>query len=52
MNNEIQYTPIKSLNGFLHDWKIKARITKKYDVKSWKNVKSEGHLMNVELIDG
>ena len=24
------YTPIKSLNTFLFDWKIKARVTKKH----------------------
>ena len=51
MNNDIQYTPIKSLNAFLFDWKIKARVTKKHDLRSWKNVKGSGHLMNVELID-
>lgn len=51
MNSDIQYTPIKSLNTFLFDWKIKARVTKKFDLKTWKNAKSEGHVMNVELID-
>ena len=27
------YTPIKSLNTFLFDWKIKARVTKKHNKK-------------------
>lgn len=45
------YTPIKSLNTFLFDWKIKARVTKKHAKKIWKNSRSEGTLLNVELID-
>lgn len=35
----------------MFDWKIKARVTKKFEIKPWKNAKSEGHVMNVELID-
>ena len=46
-----QYTPIKSLNSFLFDWKIKARITKKQPKKSWKNAKGDGTLLTIELID-
>ena len=46
-----QYTPIKSLNTFLYDWKIKARVTKKHNKKMWKNAKGQGTLLNVELID-
>jgi hypothetical protein len=34
-----QYTPIKSLNSFLFDWKIKARVTKKQPIKTWVNAK-------------
>ena len=30
---EEQYTSIKSLNTFLFDWKIKARVTKKQPKK-------------------
>jgi hypothetical protein len=45
------FTPIKSLNTFLFDWKIKARVTKKHAKKSWKNSRSEGTLLNIELID-
>lgn len=33
------YTPIKSLNTFLFDWKIKARVTKKHNKKTWKNTR-------------
>ena len=46
-----QFTPIKSLNTFLFDWKIKARVTKKLPKKSWKNQRGEGTLLNIELID-
>lgn len=48
---DVQYTPIKSLNTFLFDWKIKARITKKHPKKQWKNAKGAGSLLNIELID-
>ena len=51
-DNVCQYTPIKSLNTFLFDWKIKARITKKHMIKTWKNARGEGQIMNIELIDG
>ena len=50
-NQDTQYTPIKSLNTFNFDWKIKARITKKHQKKPWKNAKGAGCLLNVELID-
>jgi hypothetical protein len=50
-NETNQYTPIKSLNTFLFDWKIKARVTKKLPKKSWKNAKGGGNLLNIELID-
>ena len=45
------YTPIKSLNTFLFDWKIKARVTKKHSKKKWKNARGSGSLLNIELID-
>ena len=47
----MHYTPIKSLNSFNFDWKIKARVTKKHPKKPWKNAKSAGVLLNIELID-
>ena len=33
------------------DWKIKVRVTKKGDVKHWRNARGEGYLLNVDLID-
>ena len=45
------YTPLKSLNTFFFDWKIKVRLTKKCEKKNWKNAKGSGTLLNIELID-
>ena len=43
--------PIKALNQFCSDWCIKARITKKNDMRNWKNARGEGHLITINLID-
>ena len=51
IGTEPEYTPIKTLNTFLFDWKIKARITKKHPIKEWRNAKSNGKLLNIEIID-
>ncbi|CDW83120.1 replication protein a 70 kda dna-binding subunit [Stylonychia lemnae] len=45
------YTPVRCLNNFSTDWKIRARVTKKGDKKVWRNNKGEGVLMNCDLID-
>jgi replication factor A1 len=45
------YTPIRVLNQFSTDWKIRARVTKKGEEKQWRNNKGEGVLMNIDLID-
>lgn len=45
------YTPIKCLNQLQTDWKIKARVTKKYDMREWKNAKGNGYILNIELMD-
>lgn len=43
--------PIKALNQFTNDWKIKARVVKKAAVKSWKNARGSGQLLNFDLVD-
>ena len=43
--------PIRALNTFSFDWKIKVRITKKCEKKIWRNTNGEGKLMNIEFID-
>lgn len=43
--------PIKALNQFNNDWRIKARILKKADLRMYKNAKGEGCILNLDLID-
>lgn len=45
------YMPIKALNQFSTDWVIKARIMKKGNMRTWKNDRGEGTIMNIDLID-
>lgn len=33
------------------NWRIKVRLVKKSEIKSWKNAKGEGQLLNAEFID-
>lgn len=44
-------TPIKVLTNNTLDWVIKARITKKYERKTWSNQRGQGYLLNIDLID-
>jgi ssDNA-binding replication factor A large subunit len=46
-----KYTPVKALNNNMLDWIIKARVTKKYDRKTWVNARGKGYLMNIDLCD-
>jgi ssDNA-binding replication factor A large subunit len=32
-------------------WRIKARVVKKSERRSWKNDRGEGYLIHIELID-
>lgn len=45
------YTPIRVLNQFSTDWRIRARVTKKEEPRQWRNKNGEGFLMGIELID-
>lgn len=49
--DELHYMPIRALNTFSTEWRIKARLTKKHQKKQWKNAKTAGVLLNVELMD-
>jgi replication factor A1 len=51
LSKDEYYTPIKWLTTFTYDWKIKARVLKKSEIKNWRNPRSAGKLMNIELID-
>ena len=43
--------PIKALNQFNADWCIKARIVKKAEMRSYRNAKGEGVILNLDLVD-
>ncbi|KAG4423075.1 hypothetical protein IFR04_003851 [Cadophora malorum] len=43
--------PIEGLSPYAHKWTIKARVTQKSDIKTWKKASSEGKLFSVNLLD-
>ena len=46
------FIPIIKLHpGLKWDWRIKARVIKKSERRTWKNERGEGYLMNVDLMD-
>lgn len=50
-NSEKIYTQIAHLNPFQTDWIIKARVTVKRHLYSYKNSKGEGKVFSFDLID-
>lgn len=48
---DLPFMPVSCLNTFTQDWVIKVKIVKKYDLKTWKNERGEGKILNVELMD-
>lgn len=44
-------TPIAGLNLYSNRWTIKARLTSKSDIRTWRNAKGEGSLFSMELLD-
>ncbi|CAN0451210.1 unnamed protein product, partial [Hapterophycus canaliculatus] len=38
------YVPISALNPYQNRWTIKARVTKKGDMRAWSNARGEGNL--------
>lgn len=44
--------PISKLNPAMGPkWRIKARLVKKSERRSWRNDRGEGYLVNVEFMD-
>ena len=43
--------PIVSLTPYQNKWTIKARVTKKSDIRRWSNSRGEGHLFSMDLLD-
>lgn len=56
-DHEITYAdgsivPIVKLVPFMgYRWRIKAKVMKKGEIRSWKNERGEGYLMNVDIMD-
>lgn len=46
------YSALTALFPYMKgNWRIKVRLTKKTEVRTWKNAKGEGMLQNVEIMD-
>lgn len=43
--------PISALNLYSHDWNIKARVLKRAQIRTYKNARGEGKILNIDLID-
>lgn len=44
-------TPIEKLNMYNNNWTIQGRVTTKSIVKTWTNVKGDGSLFSIEILD-
>lgn len=43
--------PIEAVSPYANKWTIKARVTSKSDIKTWKKATSEGKLFSVNFLD-
>jgi replication factor A1 len=46
-----EFTSVKTLTSSSRDFAIKARVTKKMDIKEWKNERGTGKLFSINIID-
>jgi len=46
-----QFVQIRALNQYQRNWKIKARVTTKSDIRTWTNDRGTGQLFSMELLD-
>ena len=51
INDRDEHMPIKTLNMYSSDWRIKARVTKLGDIRTWNNARGSGKLLNIDLMD-
>ena len=49
-SDDTEFVPIKCLNPFLDDWRIKARVVSRSAVRTYKG-RSEGKVFNVDIMD-
>ena len=47
----IEFTSVKTLSSSSKDFSLKARVTKKSEMKEWKNDRGSGKLFSVNIID-
>jgi len=45
------YTPVIDLNPYQARWKIKVRVIKKLNLRTWNNTRGEGKFFSVNLLD-
>lgn len=43
--------PIEAISPFMNNWTIKARVTKKSDIRTWHKASGEGKLFSVDFLD-
>jgi replication factor A1 len=46
-----QVTPMSQLTIYTQKWTIKARVSAKSEMRTFRNAKGEGQLMNIDLVD-
>jgi len=51
MQSTEMITPMSQLTIYTQKWTIKARVSGKSEMRTFRNAKGEGQLMNVELVD-
>jgi len=48
---EAGFTPIAQLSNYNNQWKIKARLISKHEIRRFRNARGDGQLMKVDLAD-
>ena len=51
INREHPPTPIRELSVYTQKWTVKARVSSKSEVKTFRNARGEGQLFSMEIVD-